>query len=88
MAFDTIIRSGTVATAADTFACDVGISGETITALGTNLGDAREIDHGEMPRNVIGHDLKIEVDLGKVPHPGEHEEDRHDPQADSLEHLP
>jgi len=43
MAFDTIIRGGTVATAADTFACDVGISGETITALGTNLGDAREI---------------------------------------------
>ena len=43
MTFDTIIRGGTVATASDTFACDVGISGEKITALGTNLGDAREI---------------------------------------------
>jgi dihydropyrimidinase len=43
MAFDTIIRGGTVATASDTFACDVGISGEKITALGSNLGDAREI---------------------------------------------
>src|SRR6185503_10491387 len=43
MAFDTIIRGGTIATASDTFACDVGISGETIAALGTNLGDAREI---------------------------------------------
>src|SRR5215475_6549434 len=43
MAFDTIIRGGTVATAADTFACDVGISGGKIAALGQNLGQAAEI---------------------------------------------
>ena len=40
MTFDTIIRGGTVATASDTFACDVGISGGRIAALGANLGDA------------------------------------------------
>src|SRR6186997_3719197 len=43
MTFDTIIRSGTIATAADTFSCDIGITGGTVTALGTNLGDASEI---------------------------------------------
>jgi dihydropyrimidinase len=43
MSFDTIIRGGTVATASDTFSCDVGIAGGKITALGTDLGDAKEI---------------------------------------------
>jgi dihydropyrimidinase len=43
MAFDTIIRGGTVATAADTFACDVGIRGGKIAALGEDLGAAGEI---------------------------------------------
>ena len=43
MTFDTIIRGGTVATASDTFACDVGISGGKIAALGADLGDAAEI---------------------------------------------
>jgi len=43
MSFDTIIRGGTVATAADTFQCDVGISGGKIAALGENLGEAKEI---------------------------------------------
>ncbi len=43
MPFDTIIRGGTVATAADTFACDVGISGGRIAALGADLGTAGEI---------------------------------------------
>lgn len=38
MAFDTIIRGGTIATASDTFTCDVGISGGKITALGSDLG--------------------------------------------------
>jgi dihydropyrimidinase len=41
MQFDTIIRGGAIATAADTFACDIGIRGEKIAALGD---DAREID--------------------------------------------
>src|SRR5215207_269677 len=43
MTFDTIIRGGTIATASDTFQCDVGISGGRVTALGANLGEAREI---------------------------------------------
>ncbi len=43
MTFDTIIRGGTVATASDTFACDVGITGGKITALGADLGQAKEI---------------------------------------------
>ena len=34
MGFDTIIRGGTVATASDTFACDVGITDGRIAALG------------------------------------------------------
>src|ERR687897_624568 len=38
MTFDTIIRGGTVATASDTFACDVGISDGRIAALGHVLG--------------------------------------------------
>jgi dihydropyrimidinase len=43
MRFDTIIRGGTVATEADTFACDIGIRGEKIAALGDDLGEAAEI---------------------------------------------
>ena len=43
MSFDTIIRGGTVATASDTFSCDVGIAGGKITALGADLGTAKEI---------------------------------------------
>jgi dihydropyrimidinase len=49
MTFDTIIRGGTVATAADTFRCDVGIVGGRIAALGENLGAAKEVvDAGGM----------------------------------------
>ena len=33
MRFDTVIRNGTVVTATDTFASDVGISGGKITAI-------------------------------------------------------
>ena len=40
--FDTIIRGGTVVTAADTFKADVGIRGGVIVALGSDLGDAQE----------------------------------------------
>src|SRR5436305_11620402 len=43
MTFDTIIRGGTVATASDTFQCDIGISDGRVTALGADLGEAREI---------------------------------------------
>ena len=46
MAFDTIIRGGTVATASDTFSCDVGIAGGVIAALGKDLGDAAGLVFG------------------------------------------
>jgi dihydropyrimidinase len=41
--FDIILRGGTIATAADTTACDVGIRGGKIVALGQDLGSATEI---------------------------------------------
>jgi dihydropyrimidinase len=41
--FDTVIKSGTVATAADTFRCDVGIRAGRIAALGDDLGDTGEV---------------------------------------------
>jgi dihydropyrimidinase len=43
MSLDTIIRGGTVVTAADTFACDVGIREGKIVALGQDLGSAENI---------------------------------------------
>jgi dihydropyrimidinase len=43
--FDLVIRGGTVATAADVMPADIGIRGETVVALGQDLGrGAREID--------------------------------------------
>ncbi len=43
--FDLVIRNGTVATAADTMECDVGIKDGVVVALGRGLGlGAREID--------------------------------------------
>ena len=43
--FDLVIRNGTVATAADTIACDIGIRGGVVATLGKNLAPgAREID--------------------------------------------
>jgi dihydropyrimidinase len=43
MAFDTIIRGGTIATASDTFTCDIGIKNGRVAALGADLGAAKEI---------------------------------------------
>jgi len=43
--FDLVIRGGTVATAADVFAADVGVNGDRIVALGAALPSGRrEID--------------------------------------------
>src|SRR6516165_11357765 len=43
--FDLVIRNGTVATAADTTACDIGIRDGVLATLGKNLAPgAREID--------------------------------------------
>ena len=41
--FDTIISGGRISTAADTFACDIGIRDGRITALGEKLGTADEV---------------------------------------------
>jgi dihydropyrimidinase len=43
MTFDTIIRGGTVVTATETFPGDVGITGGKIAAVGTDIGEAREV---------------------------------------------
>lgn len=43
MRYDTVIRNGTVVTASDTFASDVGIKDGRIVALGTDLEDADEV---------------------------------------------
>jgi dihydropyrimidinase len=40
---DTVIRGGTVATAADVIPCDVGIRDGRVVALGEDLGAAREV---------------------------------------------
>ena len=40
--FDLVIRNGTIATAADVFAAEIGIRDERIVALGTGLGAGRE----------------------------------------------
>ena len=43
--YDLVIRGGTVATSSDVFAADVGITGETIVALGSGLAAGKkEID--------------------------------------------
>lgn len=42
--FDLVIRGGTVVTGADMIRCDVGITGERITALGERLDGARVIE--------------------------------------------
>jgi dihydropyrimidinase len=69
MTFDTIIRGGTVATASDTFAADVGISGGRIAALGHDLGDAEQIiDAGG--RLVLPGGIDSHVHLSQPSGPG------------------
>ncbi|WP_341911339.1 dihydropyrimidinase [Ferrovibrio terrae] len=57
--FDTVIRNGTLATASDVFAADLGIIGGKIAAIGTSLAAGRtEIDaRGKLvlPGGVDGH---------------------------------
>jgi len=59
MSFDTIIRGGTVATAADTFACDIAIRDGRIVALGHDLGEAATIidatDRLVLPGGIDSH---------------------------------
>ena len=58
-AFDTIIRGGTVATAADTFRSDVGVRDGRIAALGLDLGEAPEMvdatDRLVLPGGIDSH---------------------------------
>ncbi|MGH7091896.1 MAG: amidohydrolase family protein, partial [Stellaceae bacterium] len=57
--YDLVIRGGTVATAADTARCDVGVKDGVVTALGQRLGPgAREIDAGAklvLPGGIDSH---------------------------------
>src|SRR5215467_10266351 len=57
--FDLVIRGGTVVTATDTVEADVGISGETVAAVGRGLdAGRREIDARSrlvMPGGVDSH---------------------------------
>src|SRR6202043_2545252 len=59
MPFDTIIRSGTIATAADTFACDIGIRDGLIAALGRDLGPDKAVidatDRLVLPGGIDSH---------------------------------
>jgi len=59
MSFDTIIRGGTVATAADTFACDIAIRDGRVVALGHDLGEAATIidatDRLVLPGGIDSH---------------------------------
>lgn len=41
--YDTIIKGGRIATASDVFTCDIAIRDGKIVALGTDLGEAREV---------------------------------------------
>lgn len=43
MAFDLIVKGGTVATASDVFRADIGVRDGTIAALGLDLGEAAEV---------------------------------------------
>jgi dihydropyrimidinase len=58
-AYDLVVRNGTVATAADTMRCDIGIRGGRIAALGEDLaGGAESIDAKGLlvtPGGVDGH---------------------------------
>src|SRR5580704_13786058 len=57
--FDLVIRNATVATAADTTVCDVGIRSGVVATLGKGLGaGAREIDaagHYVLPGGIDSH---------------------------------
>jgi dihydropyrimidinase len=44
MAFDLVIKNGTIVTAETTYQADLGIEGERIAAIGHNLAGEREID--------------------------------------------
>ncbi|TKJ39747.1 dihydropyrimidinase [candidate division LCP-89 bacterium B3_LCP] len=64
MTFDTIIKNGTVATASDTFPADVGITGETITCIGTDLkSDSPCLEIDASGKYVIPGGIDVHVHL-------------------------
>ncbi|MBB3459024.1 dihydroorotase-like cyclic amidohydrolase [Rhizobium sp. BK313] len=72
MSFDTIIRGGTVVTAADIFQADIAIRNGRIEMLGTNLSDAEEIIDASgllvMPGGIDSHvHLAQPAGVGIVP---------------------
>ena len=70
MTFDTIIRGGTVATASDTFACDVGIRDGKIAALGDDLGDARRRSSTRSGKLVLPGGIDSHVHFAQPSGPG------------------
>jgi dihydropyrimidinase len=44
MAHDLVIRGGTIVTASETYVADIGISGESVAEIGSELPEARSVD--------------------------------------------
>src|SRR5689334_11192512 len=66
--FDVIIRGGTLATAADTFAADIAIADGKIAAIGRALGEAREtVDAAGKPVMPGGIDSHVHISQPAVP---------------------
>ena len=61
MTFDTIIRGGTVATASDTFSCDIGIKDGRIAALGADLGAARDTVDASGKLVLPGSSIRVKI---------------------------
>lgn len=75
MNFDTIIRGGTVVTAADIFTADIGVAGGRVAALGADLGSAAEVIDATgllvMPGGIDSHvHLDQPAGVGIVPADG------------------
>ncbi|NJN94161.1 MAG: dihydropyrimidinase [Anaerolineales bacterium] len=58
MSYDLVIKNGRIITAGEDFNGDIAVNGETIAAIGQNLGGSREIDASDLyviPGAVDGH---------------------------------
>lgn len=71
MSHDLVLRGGTIVTASETYAADIGISGESIAEIGTNLQGAREIDATDLLIMPGGMDAHVHLSLDQDPVPGE-----------------
>jgi dihydropyrimidinase len=68
---DLVIRGGTIVTASETYAADIGISGESIAEIGTNLQGVSEIDATDVLIMPGGIDAHVHLSLDQDPAPGE-----------------